>query len=64
MIKKILDKLIIKPINSITTHYEKKEIACAWCFKKQSINAELKADHVCCYCGKVFYVTNNKEFKA
>lgn len=63
MIKKIINDLIVSPIQSTFFNYTKKDISCAWCFKKQSIYINLKTDHICSYCGKTFYVKNNREFK-
>jgi len=62
MIKKI-NSLLITSIKNIFLHYKKQNVSCAWCFQKQSIYANLKKDHICSYCGKTFFIKNNREFK-
>jgi uncharacterized Zn-finger protein len=49
----------INPIIPIINYYTKKEIACAWCNRKQQVFINREKSHVCSYCGKTFYSTHN-----
>lgn len=62
MIEKF-NNLVVNPIKSILLLYKKKDIPCAWCYEKQSLYVNLRKDHICRYCGRVFYIKNNKDFK-